>query len=519
MDPQTLPLYTIAALLSFTLSLLLLAFAYFQPSTLLVRRMSVAILILAAAFFGSGHGQLLPPWATVIGTNMALLSGVVVVHGAFVISLSAKKPKIDYLGWSLVGFSFFPFFYWGIVEPNGACRSIVFSFFAATLTARSAWLLLRLPLTVHRTQPLVVLGLVFAGVTLWMFLRGLFQIFADPVSVEQKGLNPTSWVTVFWYIVLVSTMTIVSLWFEITRLKSKAGNLHQFSIEPAKANLMLLWGVVLVLCLGIISEIGVVYGAMTKGFSQPVGNGYLISSAQPVIYGALLTVSTILVLAAILTKVIQRSEEQDQFMSMLTHELKTPLSVIRIAVSDGAVPSHIQASISRSVSNINSIVERCAQVDQLRHGLVVTHCTNCNVKEMLESVIVGFAESARIHLEADNLPSCQTDTQLLNVILINLIENAIKYSLLNSVVIVQAVSGEYFDTKGTIVTVCNEPGVAGMPDPNLVFRKYYRSSGAHAKTGSGLGLYIAERLAKKIGGQLTYKPSANMVTFQLWIPA
>ncbi|MGI9135188.1 MAG: ATP-binding protein [Rhodoferax sp.] len=72
---------------------------------------------------------------------------------------------------------------------------------------------------------------------------------------------------------------------------------------------------------------------------------------------------------------------------------------------------------------------------------------------------------------------------------------------------------------GLTLLVVNQVGSAGMPDPNRVFDRYYRASGAHAKTGSGLGMYIAKGFAQKLGEELSYRSHDNSVEFQLWIPS
>ncbi len=71
---------------------------------------------------------------------------------------------------------------------------------------------------------------------------------------------------------------------------------------------------------------------------------------------------------------------------------------------------------------------------------------------------------------------------------------------------------------GLSIVVANCPGRAGMPDPQRVFQRYYRAPGAHSKTGSGLGLHIAEGFARMLGGKLSYQPKASTVKFALWIP-
>ena len=124
----------------------------------------------------------------------------------------------------------------------------------------------------------------------------------------------------------------------------------------------------------------------------------------------------------------------------------------------------------------------------------------------------------RVLIEADTLPTCRTDPQLLAVILANLLDNALKYSIASERVRVAAHIAPYKRQNHLCVAVENTPGQAGMPDPKQVFRKYYRSPGAQGKTGAGLGLHIAAGFARKMGGELRYRPTAHTVKFELWIP-
>ena len=71
---------------------------------------------------------------------------------------------------------------------------------------------------------------------------------------------------------------------------------------------------------------------------------------------------------------------------------------------------------------------------------------------------------------------------------------------------------------GMLVTIRNQPGHAGWPDAQKVFQKYYRSPGAHSKTGSGLGLYLVRSAARRLGGWVRYVPDTNTVMFEFWLP-
>jgi signal transduction histidine kinase len=66
----------------------------------------------------------------------------------------------------------------------------------------------------------------------------------------------------------------------------------------------------------------------------------------------------------------------------------------------------------------------------------------------------------------------------------------------------------------------NAAGEQGAPDPEQVFEKYYRAPRARNLSGSGLGLYLSQRLAQRMGGALSLAPvSASLVGFELWLPA
>ena len=202
-------------------------------------------------------------------------------------------------------------------------------------------------------------------------------------------------------------------------------------------------------------------------------------------------------------------------MSMLNHELKTPLSTIGITLGSNEVPDVIKGRIARSISAMNAVIERCLQADRLQQGQVNIALANCGVAALLEDIRTACVGPERLSIHAGNLPVVRTDSQLLGVILGNLIDNALKYSPSASRVTIRAEASH----KGILMAISNLPGAAGMPDPEQVFRKYYRAPGAHGKTGSGLGLHIAAGFAKKLGGNLRYQPMADVVRFELWIPA
>jgi signal transduction histidine kinase len=68
------------------------------------------------------------------------------------------------------------------------------------------------------------------------------------------------------------------------------------------------------------------------------------------------------------------------------------------------------------------------------------------------------------------------------------------------------------------LSVTNNPGASGWPDADQLFAKYYRSSSAQLQSGTGLGLYLSHTLATQLGGTLRYRPAAQSIRFELWLP-
>ncbi len=209
--------------------------------------------------------------------------------------------------------------------------------------------------------------------------------------------------------------------------------------------------------------------------------------------------------------------DQRQFISMLTHELKTPISVVRMALDAMNMQGKLKHHADLAMHDMDGIVERCQQVDRIEHEKFKPCAQRCRMDETL-SELTGILAPPRFFIKAESLPDLNTDPQLLRIILGNLISNAIKYSPPETIVDIQAEPAQRGNKPGIQMTIQNLPGDAGLPDPKHVFKKYYRSPGAHGKTGSGLGLYLARSMTEMLGGKIAYEAAQGKVRFTLWIP-
>ena len=214
----------------------------------------------------------------------------------------------------------------------------------------------------------------------------------------------------------------------------------------------------------------------------------------------------------------QQRLEQSQFLAMLAHELKTPLSVMRLVLGSDAPAPALLAHAKQAAQDMSHVIERCLQAERLADGQLTVQRTAVHLRDECLQLLRSSASAARLHLSMQTDITLQTDAALLRIMLTNLIENALKYSPQDSAIHILIAPDARQTGAGVIFDIKNQPGTAGWPDAAKVFQKYYRSSRAQHQTGSGLGLYLVHSMAHMLGGELRYAPDEKYIRFTLWLP-
>lgn len=212
----------------------------------------------------------------------------------------------------------------------------------------------------------------------------------------------------------------------------------------------------------------------------------------------------------------RQREEQGRFMAMLVHELKTPMSVVRMALGLRHASDDAKHHAQLALQDMNAIVERCRQADQLEHPSAQPQRIACSLNTLIEDLCRASSASHRLYIDAVPTPDLESDPQLLRVIVGNLVDNAIKYSATGSPIRVRL--NAHCEPAELHLSIENTPGLAGLPDPDQLFEKYYRSPHAHHQTGSGLGLYLVRGFAEQLGGRIEYQAVKGNARFTLCIP-
>jgi signal transduction histidine kinase len=217
-----------------------------------------------------------------------------------------------------------------------------------------------------------------------------------------------------------------------------------------------------------------------------------------------------------------RVVEQSELIAMLTHELKTPLSVISLVLSGNIQSPLVRKRALRATENMRQIIDRCAHVANLEDKInaegVWLNSESLDIAGAIREVVASQVHGGRIDcIFSADLPACSTDRNLLQIIISNLLENALKYGPLESNVRIIAEPAKREGQSGVTISVFNAVGRAGRPDPDRLFEKYHRGASAMFLSGSGVGLYLSRRLAHRISGDLSLL-ECDEVCFQLWVP-
>jgi signal transduction histidine kinase len=137
---------------------------------------------------------------------------------------------------------------------------------------------------------------------------------------------------------------------------------------------------------------------------------------------------------------------------------------------------------------------------------------------VIESASVHLPEGISLDLEANGAPSIECDENKLRQVLVNLVDNAVKYSPEGGRVTIR------FDHNGTgyVIEVADQGLGIPVAEQDRIFEKFYRLDPQQTKGvgGSGLGLYICRELVERMDGRLTVESQVGSGSrFRVELPA
>ncbi|MBW1983299.1 MAG: PAS domain-containing protein [Deltaproteobacteria bacterium] len=240
----------------------------------------------------------------------------------------------------------------------------------------------------------------------------------------------------------------------------------------------------------------------------------------------------LLVILNDVTKLRQLQNIRQDFAANVSHEIKTPLTSIKGFIETLLNESNISEEerdrfysvIERNVSRLNAIIEdllHLSQIEQIEDKNQLT-LIETDLADVITNAVQACTEKANekditIEKNQRSETTIKADPQLIEQAMINLIDNAIKYSHEKSHIIVESQTGE---SEAILKVSDNGPGIA-KEHLNRLFERFYRVDKGRSRKlgGTGLGLAIVKHIVMAHNGRINVESQLEKgSTFSISLP-
>ena len=229
-----------------------------------------------------------------------------------------------------------------------------------------------------------------------------------------------------------------------------------------------------------------------------------------------------------LAQVLKKSDiQKEEFISVASHELRTPITSLRLFTHllrkkaendrDNQTGLYIK-KIDNQVNNLITLTTNLLDASRITTGKLTLRkelfSINKLVKEKIDEVS-SINESHKIIKKGSTTKKILGDKNYLSQVLINLMNNAVRYSPEATKIIVNVVEQE----NGVQISVQDfGPGIA-KEHQKKIFEQFYQIGGRKSNRGLGIGLYISSQIIKQHGGNISLKSKPEQgATFTISLP-
>lgn len=239
-----------------------------------------------------------------------------------------------------------------------------------------------------------------------------------------------------------------------------------------------------------------------------------------------------------ITKQKELERQKDEFISTASHEMRTPVAAIegylslamnpKVATLDDRARSLLQKAHD-STGHLGSLFRDLLSITKMEDGTKKLPREAVNLADMIKSVVSDMqfvAASKKLSLSIAGSPIAGTATidqslhvmanpERLREVVMNLIENAVKYTPTGSIIVAAQGNGQ----EVTFSVTDTGPGIAPEDQPHL-FEKFYRAAKtAQTVSGTGLGLYLCRSVIESFGGHVNVSSTPGQgSTFGFTLP-
>ena len=233
-----------------------------------------------------------------------------------------------------------------------------------------------------------------------------------------------------------------------------------------------------------------------------------------------------------ITREKEIDREKTEFVSLASHQLRTPLTAIKwctevllseetekLSVKQNLYLKRILQSNERMIDLVSSLLN----VARMDMGTMAVELKPIALAQAVEAELQDLQQDIRLKgiemltVIPDKLPSLQTDANMLHIILQNLLSNAVKYTPDQG-----QVRLEVKQAKNNILLSVSDNGYGIPPEAfDKIFNKLFRADNVIEREtdGNGLGLYLAKAVVEKLGGRVWFESKLNEgTTFFVELP-
>ena len=314
-------------------------------------------------------------------------------------------------------------------------------------------------------------------------------------------VRPLRIIFIFYWFLLAYILAALIFWFidlnnqnkELTQLRLRAVNIHDAHF---------------------VEKVNRIEDARKRKTAQYVGEG--VTFLLMIIAGAVY-------IFRVIKKQLQQSEQQLNLMMAITHELKTPIAVTKLNLEtmqlrrlEFAQQQKLIRNTIEEANRLNTLCNNMLYMSQLDAG----NTTLANEKVDLSTLARDCAKDFNTRFPQRNIETgvendifISGDKLLLQLAINNLLDNAIKYSGKDDVVLIKV----FKENKRIKLQVIDYGIGVENEEKEKIFEKYFRGAGKHAK-GTGLGLYLTREIVKQHHGSISMKsnyPRGSIFEIQL----
>ncbi len=224
----------------------------------------------------------------------------------------------------------------------------------------------------------------------------------------------------------------------------------------------------------------------------------------------------------------QVDEIKSRFFANISHELKTPLSMVITPIEEVLTKSSDDNLLlaHHNSKKVFRLIKEILDLSKLEAGQLELKLTNVSLHQLVHRIFYSFeslAQRRKVQLDFNfDLPKylrVEVDVEKFEKILDNLISNAVKFSKPNGIVSLNVFSQKTAQGEQFNFNVSDNGSGIGVADLERIFDRYYQGANGKKRGGTGIGLALSKELAQLFGGDLSAESAVEKgSTFSLSIP-